>query len=337
MTEQISSSNLDTTNDRLNQYIGELSSLDLNNLSDRLEKVCQEILSKQNLQISTISNKDLSACALMSLHVLTERHLTDEARRLYDETVIRALKEEFELLMTKKDELTEQLSDVQKTNQDEFNGLKLKYDEILEVLENEQNQSKDRMIDLEEKYQQIVEENSIKSNEMKKLKQILDDHQQLQIKYEELNEEFQRILKENDLLKEYNAQIVHENNDRQMLQQVSSDEQINNSVERRTTREYGTQTDEQNQDKSSSINAKFKRALQTIKEKVQRLVLERPELFDNIHDDTIDRLDHMIVLIEQQSDRIKHLQNQLDKSISDARLESEKNQVREELESRRFA
>jgi len=73
-----------------------------------------------------------------------------------------------------------------------------------------------------------------------------------------------------------------------------------------------TQTDEQPQDKLIQVNNKLKRALQTIKDKIHQAVVEQPQLFPDISDDTIERLDHLISAIENQATQINILQNERD-------------------------
>lgn len=85
-----------------------------------------------------------------------------------------------------------------------------------------------------------------------------------------------------------------------------------------------TQTDDQQQqqqDKFIQINNKLKRALQTIKEKIQKIINEKPELFPQINDDTIQRLDQLISLIQNQAKQIEILQNE--RSIEIQQLSSQ--------------
>jgi len=70
-----------------------------------------------------------------------------------------------------------------------------------------------------------------------------------------------------------------------------------------------TQTDDQQKDKFVQINNKLKRALQTIKEKINRIVTEKPELFPQSTDDTIERLDQLISAVENQTKHIEISQN----------------------------
>jgi predicted nuclease with TOPRIM domain len=56
------------------------------------------------------------------------------------------------------------------------------------------------------------------------------------------------------------------------------------------------------------MNTKLKRALQTLKEKINRIVTERPDLFTNIGEETNERLDHLISTVEHQATKIDALQ-----------------------------
>ena len=55
-----------------------------------------------------------------------------------------------------------------------------------------------------------------------------------------------------------------------------------------------SQTEEQVQEKSAQVNNKLQRALHTIKNKIHQAANNRPELFSDIGEDTIERLDHLI-------------------------------------------
>lgn len=59
------------------------------------------------------------------------------------------------------------------------------------------------------------------------------------------------------------------------------------------------------------INHKLKRALQTIKEKMQRVAADRPDLFVNIGEETTERLDHLIDTVDNQTGQINLLQSAL--------------------------
>jgi uncharacterized phage infection (PIP) family protein YhgE len=66
--------------------------------------------------------------------------------------------------------------------------------------------------------------------------------------------------------------------------------------------------DDQQQDKLAKMNTKLKRALQTLKEKINRIVTERPDLFANVGEETNERLDHLISTVEHQATQINALQ-----------------------------
>jgi hypothetical protein len=73
-----------------------------------------------------------------------------------------------------------------------------------------------------------------------------------------------------------------------------------------------TQTDEQSHDKLVQVNNKLKRVLQTIKDKIHQAVIDQPQLFTDIGDETIERLDHLISTIGSQAIQIDILQNERD-------------------------
>ena len=199
-------------------------------VSGKLNKECEQIFSKQNLNSSSYSNLDLNQLALVAIHSLSNQHLVDEAKQLYNETVIRALKQEYELISSEKNDLIEQIG-------------------------SECSQSRENI--------------------------------------------------------DWNSFPLEEN-----LTTVNQDgfEVINTNIEDRVRPELidcETQTDDQQQEKMLQMNNKLKRALQTIKEKVHRIVTEKPELFPEIGDDTIERIDQLVSTVEQQAEQIDQLQQNL--------------------------
>ncbi|CAF1461374.1 unnamed protein product [Adineta steineri] len=448
------SNNYEDDDDRLNEYINEISSLSPTEVSNQLNQQCQQILSKENLSLTSFPNLESNHLSLLALHSLYTQHLTDEAKQLYNETIVRALKQEYELLNNEKTDLIEQL-----------NSFRLKNDELLQQIELEQIHTKA----LIEKYE--LNENQLKNN----LLQLTQENQQtIENKYEELEKEynqlkldFNELINENELLKDYNAQMYqekfqekedngsveskkshnvdiqcnlnsedsnwnndwnadttistqdqasneqeiirlktiieeiqnenenlrvlsncinnqsisvntftqteteNENNDwnedviipqistvdqtsneqeiirlKTIIEEVQNENEnlrvlsncINNqsiSINTFTQTEYEdndeissvkddsskqtidnqTQTDDQPQDKLTQTNTKLKRALQTIKDKINRIVIEQPELFPESTDDTIVRLDHLISAIEQQAIQIDLLKTKSDISI----------------------
>ena len=71
---------------------------------------------------------------------------------------------------------------------------------------------------------------------------------------------------------------------------------------------------DQNHEKLVKVNQKLKRALQSIRDKIHRVADERPEFFENVGDDTSERLDHLISFIDHQASQINALQSELDQS-----------------------
>lgn len=55
------------------------------------------------------------------------------------------------------------------------------------------------------------------------------------------------------------------------------------------------------------INNKLKRVLQAFKEKINRIVIEKPQLFDGVGEETSERLDHLISTVENQMIQISEL------------------------------
>jgi hypothetical protein len=84
------------------------------------------------------------------------------------------------------------------------------------------------------------------------------------------------------------------------------------------TADNESQTDDRQHEKLVQVNNKLKRILQIFKDKIQRVVTERPELFEGISEETSERLDHLISTVENQA-----TQNNV--------LQAERDQVEEQL------
>jgi DNA repair exonuclease SbcCD ATPase subunit len=82
-----------------------------------------------------------------------------------------------------------------------------------------------------------------------------------------------------------------------------------------------SQTDDQQHDKLAQMNNKLKRALQTLKEKIHRIVVERPDLFVNIGEETNERLDSLISTVEHQATQLDILQTERNQSEEQLRNE----------------
>ena len=87
------------------------------------------------------------------------------------------------------------------------------------------------------------------------------------------------------------------------------------------TMDNESQTEDQQHDKLAQLNTKLKRALQNLKEKIQRIVTERPDLFADIGEDTSERLDRLISLVGNQATQIENLQTDRDQSEEQLRNE----------------
>ncbi|UJR33572.1 hypothetical protein I4U23_021010 [Adineta vaga] len=467
--------NVEDDDERLRDYMDELSTLPSDAFSDRLAKECQQILSKQNLSTLSYADLELNHLALLTVHLLYNQHLTDDAKHLYNETLIRALKQEYELInnekldhMEKYHSLEEKCREELNSNKKIYDKLQNKYDELLEQSELERFDSKKSVADLAEQYS--LREKQFEFNlfnlhqENDKLKTNLHQLAEIQEKvsvddYEQLKQDYDELINENELLKEYNSQMyqrklqddepttakeVHDveiqchlsdehrpthtessswNNDweeentlrhpstnESNLEKLSKDDEIkrlktiisqmehDSSVHSQkhqnkefflldsSTHDIGihcslqsptiyssgqagmehevdstiqtdlaeseendwnsqmstfeiaseddnmttvtsehafkptmdaeTQTDEQVQEKLMQVNTKLKRALQSIKEKIHQAVEEQPELFSEVSEDTIERLDHLIVTIGNQAIQIEEFQNEREELLN---------------------
>jgi uncharacterized phage infection (PIP) family protein YhgE len=106
-------------------------------------------------------------------------------------------------------------------------------------------------------------------------------------------------------LTDYENQIENLTRERaNLLEEI----QKNASLSVQTTDNERQIIDDQQQDKLAKMNTKLKRALQTLKEKINRIVTERPDLFANVGEETNERLDHLISTVEHQATQINALQ-----------------------------
>ncbi|CAF4637872.1 unnamed protein product, partial [Rotaria sp. Silwood2] len=172
------------------------------------------------------------------------------------------------------------------------------------------------------KTEPIVSPSILLENE---IKQLIEGRNQLQDDISNNNQEIHNLKCQ---IAEY-EQELRELNEKyfEVLSNIEKQTQSSSRVDQLIDNE--TQTDDQQHDKLIQVNSKLKRALQTIKEKIHHVVIERPELFVDSADDTIERLDHLISVIEQQTVQMKILQTEHDHK------QNEINDLQSSLESYR--
>ena len=149
--------------------------------------------------------------------------MEDEAKHLYNETVIRALKEEYELISSDKNELLEQLTSLQRIEAAHRSSSTT-----------EGNDWDDQIVSVDVP----SEETNLSSN------------------------------------------------------------LVNNE----------SQTNGATQDPLAKVNNELERVLQVSNEKIQRAMIERPELFDDASEETID---HLIAALDKQASQIDRLKAEL--------------------------
>jgi len=81
------------------------------------------------------------------------------------------------------------------------------------------------------------------------------------------------------------------------------------------------QIGDQQHDKLVKVSNKLKRVLQTFKDKIHRVVTERPDLFVNVGEETSERLDHLISTVEHLATQIDLLQSEHNESEEQLRNE----------------
>jgi len=87
------------------------------------------------------------------------------------------------------------------------------------------------------------------------------------------------------------------------------------------TTDNEVQTDDRQHEKLVQMNNKLKRVLQTFKDKIHRVVTDRPDLFDGIGEETSERLDHLISKIENQATQSNVLHTERDQIEEQLRTE----------------
>jgi hypothetical protein len=86
------------------------------------------------------------------------------------------------------------------------------------------------------------------------------------------------------------------------------------------TTENESQTDDSEHEQLVQVNNKLEHALQTYKDKIDRIATHRGDLFDGIGEEVDDRLDHLMSTVESQATRVNV-------------LKAERDQVEEQLQS----
>ncbi|CAF1516859.1 unnamed protein product, partial [Rotaria sordida] len=153
---------------------------------------------------------------------------------------------------------------------------------------------------IEKENEQILLHERLNEIELE-LRKILDDQNSTLMKYE-------LLVQERDLLIE--QQTLHSTESQREIEQLKKE-----LLELKQSPDYQhieTQTDDRQHEKLLQINNKLKRIIQTFKEKIHRLVIEKPNLFDGISEETNERLDHLISIVENQTIQIDLIQNERD-------------------------
>jgi DNA repair exonuclease SbcCD ATPase subunit len=90
------------------------------------------------------------------------------------------------------------------------------------------------------------------------------------------------------------------------------------------TTDNEVQTDDDEHEKLLNLNNTLKQALETIGDKIHQVMTARSDLFGDIGEDTIARLDHLISTIESQTTQINVLQSEHDQAREKYRHEISK-------------
>ena len=177
----------------------------------------------------------------------------------------------------------------------------------IQSLKDELEQKSDELKDLTEKYLALLPQVDANTN----LQALFDTHKYLSTFNDFLNSSLIYIFfrQENETrLADYQNQIEHLNRERASL----LDEMQKSSASPLPSADT---------DKQTKVAMKLKRALQTFREKINRLVTDRPDLFTNIGEETSERLDHLISTLEHQATQMELLQTE--RNEMEAQLKNE--------------
>ena len=180
---------------------------------------------------------------MITIHLLYNQHLTDDAKQLYNETLIRALKQEYELINNEKNYYLDKYNILEekhfnelKFNENKFNQLQNKYDNLLDQNEFERLHGKQALDDLTHKYElhekqlefniyDLHRENEILkcnfNNLEENYRKLIDKNYENE--YQQLRKDYNDLIEENELLKDYNSQIYQ-----QKLQKHEDNNGMNN-------------------------------------------------------------------------------------------------------------
>lgn len=88
------------------------------------------------------------------------------------------------------------------------------------------------------------------------------------------------------------------------------------------TTDNESQIDDHQHEKLAQVNNKLKRSLQTFNDKMEQIATERPDLFDGIDEETSERLNHLISIVENQA---------IQKNVLDSEPSNAEEQLRNEI------
>ncbi len=171
---------------------------------------------KQNFVKTSHPNLELNHLALITIYSLYHQHLTDDAKQLYNDTVIRALKQEYELINDEKNDYLEKYLHEVDTKEKQLDKLQNEYDDLLEQNELERLDFKQSFADLTEKYELKLYNLNQENEKLKYNFNNLEDnyrqnkdenYKQLQNEYQQLREDYNELINQNELLKDYNSQM----------------------------------------------------------------------------------------------------------------------------------
>lgn len=160
---------------------------------------------KKDLELNSYSDLDVNHLALIAIYFLYNQHLSDSAKGLYNETILRALQEEYNLVNNNRNDLIEKINSIEEKYQEEVNALKLKSNDLAQQMEDERIKSRDIIKNMNESNEKL----NYEFDQMKRDYESIKDknNEQLEKEYNQLRFEFNEIKNENELLKDLNTQM----------------------------------------------------------------------------------------------------------------------------------
>ncbi|CAF1400921.1 unnamed protein product [Adineta steineri] len=187
---------------------------------------------------------------------------------------------------------------------DDHSSMVTKY-ELLVQQQTEQSQNSQH--EVEELRKEVAElKQSVKCEHVE-----TQTHENIIALHELIEEQSQQIKELNEINNE-KKELEERLNEREGQIKNLMEEIADSKSSHAETTDNECQTEELQEGKGAQMNKKLKRSLQVVKDKVDRMVSEKPDLFDGVGEETNERLDHLIATVENQAEQMNILRNEHD-------------------------